>query len=176
MYVSNMCIHTFHTLYMLEYDYICNMPKLKFKIDKEEFEAEGTEEEIISLYDRVRQHIEECKMEAASLSSRFTVRTKEDELARSMPTIEQLIGFILSKPKYEHDIVEVENHFLKKRITSRENETLYRKLSFDLQKARKVIEMQKAGAFEQQATLSKNLKKYIFKPLSRSLTETFQKS
>jgi hypothetical protein len=151
-------------------------PKLRFKVENQEFEAEGTEEEIVSLYNKVRQNIEGYKIEAtASLSSSFTVETKEEELARRMPTVEQLISFILSKPKYEHDIVEVENHFLKRRITSRENETLYRKFSFDLQKARKVIEAQKVGTFEQQTTLSKNLKKYVFQPMSHSLTEIFTK-
>lgn len=154
------------------------MPKLKFKIYEREFEAEGTEEEILSLYDRLCTHMDELKMaksNSVDLADLDAEAEKYEELVQSMPTVEQLVSFILFRPKYEHDIVEIENHFLKKRITSRDNPSLYRKLSFDLQKARKVIETQKQGAFEQQATPTKNLKKYVFKPLSRSLTDVFQK-
>jgi hypothetical protein len=154
------------------------MPKLRFKIYEQEFEAEGTEEEILSLYDRLCTHIDELKIAESNSVNLATLDAEaraHAALSLSMPTVEQLVSFILSKPKYEHDIVEIEDHFLKKRITSRDNPSLYRKLSFDLQKARKVIETQKAGEFVQHATPSKNLKKYMFKPLSRSLTEVYEK-
>jgi len=131
------------------------------------FEAEGTEEEIISLYDRLSAHIEEVKMAASDAAASL------EKSSHNLPTVEQLVSFILGKSRYEHDIVEIEDHFLMKRITSRDSPNLYRKLALDLQKARKVIEAQKQGAFEQQATTKKNLKKYVFKPLSKSLTEMF---
>lgn len=95
-------------------------------------------------------------------------------LAQRIPTVDQLITYILSKPpKFEHDILSVANYFLKEKITSRKNPHEYRKLSSSLQNARKIIEHQKQGKFEALPTSEKNLKRYTFKSLIKSLDDNF---
>lgn len=147
------------------------MAKLTFEVKGKPVTVEGTEEEVISLYERLTEREIQTEVEARQNAEKAV----ENKPIGNMPSVEQLTKYILTKSNYEHDIIEIQDRFLAQRITSRGNPSQYRKLSNDLQKARKVIEVQRQGAFEAHTTTARNLKKYIFKPLSRSLTEVFQK-
>ena len=144
------------------------MPKLKFAIDNQTFEIEGSQEEILEIIQRMTKRPTDRPATYEKTSS-----TYKSTLMQRMPDVDQLLTFILSRPpKYEHDILTIASYFLKEKITSRQNPREYRKLSLLLQNARKIIEHQKQGRFEALPTCEKNLKKYVFKPLTKSLEES----
>jgi hypothetical protein len=97
-------------------------------------------------------------------------RTKAVNL--DIPTVDQLVEYLLKQDRYEHNILDIEDVFWGKRVTARENQLFYRKLHDNLERARHRIETTKPGKFEQQLTSTKNLKKYIFKPLTQTLMPT----
>jgi hypothetical protein len=97
-------------------------------------------------------------------------RTKAVNL--DIPTVDQLMEYLLKQDRYEHDILSIEDVFWDRRVTARENQLLYRKLHDNLERARHKIEAITPGKFEQQLTSTKNLKKYVFKPLTQTLMQT----
>ena len=141
------------------------------------FEFEGTPQELLSIYDELKQRKEKTIQIADTVPHKFdppgtippapSLRLLECELLKiNMPTVDQLTTYILSKPKFEHDILDVETHFFKKQIKSRKYGRLYRELRTKLENARKSIEVSKHGAFERRSSRPRNLQVYTFKPIN----------
>jgi len=125
---------------------------------------EGTVDEILSIYRKitVKNSKEQINEEKAS----FTIqRSSEDNTQKFIiiPKLAKLIEYIEMKRNFKHDILSVEEHFFKKRISSRKNPQIYRLLSLRLIKARKKIEIRYGGKFESTLNNAKNLKSYSFK-------------
>jgi hypothetical protein len=149
---------------------------------KGNFEWEGTPQELLSIYDELKQRTEKTIQITDTVLHKFepsnAIHTPIDlssrlleyqQLNEKMPTIDQLTVYILSKPNFEHDILDVETHFFKKQIKSRKYGRLYRELRARLENARKSIEASKHGAFERRSARPRNLKVYTFKPINSVL-------
>lgn len=149
------------------------MAKLRYSPASGLFEWEGTIEELARIYDELieRENINTQHIMRNRRAHGF--RVSDLELMQKMPTSDALFEYIMSKPRYEHDIKQIGEAFFGKQIKAREYPNLYRKLSYELEKMRKRIEREKNGAFEQKKSTFRNLKKYVFKPLSRSLMESY---
>jgi len=151
----------------LRYDSV-NNPTLR------DFVWEGTPEELLSIYDGLKQRLGNTIQIENNIPRKYDVapihniklRCDYTELAKKMPTIDQLAIYILSKPKFEHDIVDVATNFFGKQIKSREYGRLYRQLRTRLENARKLIEVNQHGAFERRTTHPRNLQRYTFRPVN----------
>lgn len=152
--------------------------RLEVKIGDRDYALEGTKAMVLDMLSDLEKKYE--RKDSTNLSVSVTLphrtlpprRVKTKTTTMDVPTVEQLVDYILTKVRYEHNIVEVEDVFWGKKITARENQLLYRKLHDNLGKARHKIETMKQGKFEQQLTSSRNLKKYIFRPIMQTLTQT----
>jgi hypothetical protein len=159
------------------------MAKLRFDSVNEPMlknsEWEGTPQELLSIYDGLKQRFGNTTQIGNNVPRQYDptpltfVRHAHappycdyPELAKKIPTVEQLESYILSKPKFEHDIIDVARKFFGKPIKSREYGKLYRELSAKLDKARKLIEASEHGAFERRSTRPRNLQVYAFRPVS----------
>lgn len=153
------------------------MAKLRYNPASGLSEWEGTSEELLAIYDQLieRSKIKNTRHFLASTLIKRAPLT-DLELMAKMPTQDKLIEHITSKPRYEHDIVEIANKFFGGTVQCRKFPHIYRKLSYDLDKARKTIEAEHKGAFVQQPTPARNLKKYVFKSLTQTLNGTLQKT
>ncbi|NWG10285.1 hypothetical protein HXY33_00810 [Candidatus Bathyarchaeota archaeon] len=150
------------------------MAKLRYSPATGLFEWEGTTEELVHIYDYLIERENTNTQRVTRNRHLHGFRVSDLELMGKMPTSDALFEYVLSKPRYEHDIKQVGEAFFGKQIKAREYPNLYRKLSYELEKVRKRIEKEKNGAFEQKKSTFRNLKKYIFKPLSRSLLSTYE--
>ncbi len=148
------------------------------------FEWEGTPQELLVIYDGLKQRFGNTLQIGNSVPRQYDptpkyivakgpmvlkapaiLKSDYSELAELMPTVEQLIAYILSKPKFEHDIVDVGMKFFHKPLKSRKYGRLYRQLKAKLENARKQIEATQRGAFERRSTPARNLQIYTFKPI-----------
>jgi hypothetical protein len=160
------------------------MAKLRY----DHIEFEGTPQELLSIFDGLKQRgivtssdsdvktliYNGIRYRASSPEKRRTTLekiTESQNLEARMPTEDQLVEYIVSKPRYEHDIVDVAKRFFGKQIKSREHQRLYRQLHQELVRARARIEIEKRGAFEQHSTSAKNLKVYSFRPVNAEVFE-----
>jgi len=138
------------------------------------FEWEGTPQELLSIYAELKQHIEKTVQIMDTIPHKFdppipihtSLNTEYQQLSKKMPTVDQLMIYILSKPKFEHDIVDVGLKFFGKPIKSRKYGKLYRELRAKLENARKQIEVGQHGAFERKSTHPRNLQRYTFRSVS----------
>lgn len=145
---------------------------MRFKSGDKEFEFEGENVEILELYDEIVKRLE--GVVAPKPVEPVRIPAKRGIEFFKLPSDDDLISFILSKPKYSHDIVEVQEHFFGKRIPSRANPRLYRKLAQQLFRVRKIIEEKEQGRFQTITSPSRNLKRYVFEPLT-ALDKLLQK-
>ena len=149
------------------------------------FEFEGTPQELLSIYDELRQRTKENPQAIQIVdtvprkfdpsvpmraSPNLGARMLEyEQLSKRMPTVDQLTAYILCKPNFEHDILDVETKFFEKQIKSRKYGRLYRELRAKLENARKSIEISQHGAFERRSARPRNLQVYSFKPINSVL-------
>jgi hypothetical protein len=161
------------------------MAKLRFDLNTGNAEWEGTPQELLEIYDALKQR-DEPKHQVIisvpqvddkipipdSIRMQITKVSDEQELSKRMPTKEQLMFYILGKQKFEHDIVEVEKKFFGKQINSRKYGKLYRELRTRLEAARKSIEASNSGAFERKPTPYRNLPSYTFKKINATPIDT----
>ena len=145
------------------------MVKMKVKRGDREFEFEGEKAEILEIYRELTQitpavHVTEHR--------RKTLEGKRVMPNVKLPSDSDLIEYILSRPKYSHDIVEIQKCFFGVRMSSRANPSLYRRLANQLHRVRKSIEQTEKGEFETITGKAKNLKRYVFHPIS-SLEKVF---
>lgn len=148
------------------------MAKVRYNSAKDpilgHFEWEGTPQELLEIYDGLKQRLGNAIQTRNNVPRRYNLSQKPipsdySELAQKMPSVEQLRTYILGKPKFEHDIVNVAKRFFGKPVKSREYGRLYRQLRNRLETARKQIEAFEGGAFEQKSTPTRNLKAYTFR-------------
>jgi hypothetical protein len=155
------------------------MAKLRFDPVTGKSEWEGTPQELLAVYDELKKRLgntiqtENNEQSQSELRFRFipnhlkfTPPCDYSELVQKMPTIDQLVRYILGKPKFEHDIVDISMKFFGKQIKSREYGKLYRQLRIRLENARKQIEVHEHGAFERRSGRPRNLKIYTFKRIN----------
>lgn len=57
----------------------------------------------------------------------------------NLPEIEEIAGYIISKPNFEHDIIELQNQFLKRRVKAREEKKLFTVFEQLIKEARELI-------------------------------------
>ena len=154
-----------------------------------DFEWEGTPQELLEIYDGLKERLGNTLQVENSIPRQYNLpqkpiirpanrmRSDYSELAKKMPSVEQLMVYILGKPKFEHDIIDVGMKFFGKPIKSREYGRLYRHLRSRLDEARKRIEASEHGAFERKPTPNRNLPAYTFKKISAtSLDMSLQKT
>jgi len=143
------------------------------------FEWEGTPQELLSVYDGLKQRLGNTLQIGNSVPRQYdptprpiirhahpVLQCDYSELVKKMPTVSQLVTYILSKPKFEHDIADVGLQFFGRQIKSREYGKLYRALRAKLDMARKAIEASQHGAFERRSTHPRNLQVYTFRSVS----------
>ncbi len=99
------------------------MVKLKFRVKGAEIECEGTPEEISKIISTL------FKGEVEGLSLR-----EENLKEEKIPSQEALIRYITSKPNFEHNIFEIQEHFFGRKFGShgldaKKYNALYRKLA-----------------------------------------------
>lgn len=143
----------------------------------------GTPQELLDIYDGLKQRLGNNVQIKTGFSETFDpkfipqAQSDMQELSKKMPTVDQLAFYILGKPNFEHDIVDVSKRFFGKQINSRQYGKLYRELRTKLETARKSIEASKRGAFERKPTPYRNLPKYTFKKVNATpLDTTLQKT
>jgi hypothetical protein len=147
-----------------------------------QLEWEGTPQELLAIYDGLKQRANDNLQLGITITPKTTIVSSgtfasgkirfkpsdEQELSSKMPTVDQLVSYILGKPRFEHDIVEVGKKFFGKQLKSRDYKKLYRQLRMNLETARKSIEVSQQGAFERKRTPDRNLPAYIFKRIHAS--------
>jgi hypothetical protein len=153
-----------------------------------QIEWEGTPQELLSIYDGLKQRLGNTIQLSSPITIKYDVTRRPTigqlrtqvrivppddyaDLAQKMPTVDQLMLYILGKPKFQHDIVDIELNFFKKQINSRKYGRLYRELRNKLEMARKNIESTQHGAFERRSTRPRNLQVYTFRQMSSVLTQ-----
>jgi hypothetical protein len=149
------------------------MAKMRFDPSTGNAEWEGTPQELLLIYESLKQRFGNTpRIENPTSPQRDPVPKHIPpycdyaELAKKMPTIEQLMTYILSKPRFEHDILDVGVKFFGKPIKSRQYGKLYRELRTKLELVRKAIEVSQRGAFEQRPAPNRNLRIYTFKQVN----------
>lgn len=166
------------------------LAKMRFNPNTGNFEWEGTKEEVLEIYDEIKKREQNNAPQIndnvsvsipASIKLHFEQRHDMENLSKRMPSVEQLMFYILGKSKFEHDIVEIEKKFFDKQINSRKYGKLYRELRTRLETARKSIEVSNSGAFVRKSTPYRNLPAYTFKkinatPIDTTLEKTSQSS
>jgi len=157
------------------------MAKLRYDSVTGKIEYEGTPEELLSIYDGLKQReIAAKSKETPSSHQEIPIRdwlqsktAEQKELEAKMPTVKEIIEYILSKPKYEHDIVDVSKKFFNgKQIKARQYGKLYRTLRAKLELARQGIEASEGGAFERRRSPYRNLQIYTFKKVNATPLDT----
>lgn len=148
--------------------------KIETKIGDRPFTIEGTKTVVLeTLRDLEKEYGNRTSVNSTTPPATEHMpkphRPQKAKPTLEVPVVDQLVGYLLKKDRYEHDTLEIEDVFWGKRITARENETLYRKLHGNLKKARHRIETMKQGKFEAHLSSSKNLKKYVFRPITQTL-------
>lgn len=127
----------------------------------------GTPQELLEIYDGLKQRLGDTLQtqppQKATIQLPNRMPSDYSEMTEKMPTVKQLITYILEKPRFEHDIVDVGKKFFGKPVKSREYGRLYRQLKARLETARKEIEAIQRGAFERRSTHPRNLKVYTFR-------------
>ena len=115
-----------------------SLVKLRFKIKGTEIECEGTVEEI-------------GKIISGFIGGNFEVLglgEEEINLKEKIPTQETLINYIVSKPNFEHNIFEIQEHFFGRKFSSHGvDEKKYNALYRRLVRVRKKIEEEYGGRF-----------------------------
>jgi hypothetical protein len=160
------------------------MAKLRIDSVSGTCEFEGTPQELLIIYDGLKQRLGNTIQIGNAVPSRYDVPRKAvvgrinfglpadySELAQKMPTVEQLVLYILGKPRFQHDVIDIELSFFKKQVNSRKYGRLYRELRTKLELARKAIEVREHGAFERRSAHPRNLQVYTFKPITSVLTQ-----
>jgi hypothetical protein len=165
---------------------VYSMARMRYDPKTGNFEWEGTAQELLEIYDGLKQRSSNTLQIGNSIPRRYDIPRKlvtskirllpsdYDELEKKMPTVEELVAYVLSKPKYEHDIVDIGKKFFGKQINSRKYGKLYRDLSANLDRARKSIEATQRGAFEQRPAPNRNLRIFSFKQVNATLLGTSQ--
>ncbi len=115
-----------------------SMVKLRFKVRGIEVECEGSVEEI----DKIISGLIGGNYEEVSLER------EEVSIKEKIPTQETLINYIVSKPNFEHNIFEIQDHFFGRRFGShgpdaKKYNALYRRLV----RVRGKIEKEHGGKF-----------------------------
>lgn len=144
----------------------------------------GTPQELLDIYDGLKQRLGNNLQIQSNIPEAFEpknmrhfLQNDTQELSKKMPTVDQLAVYILGKPRFQHDIVDVSMKFFGKQLKSREYGRLYRQLRIRLDDARKRIEALQRGAFERRPTPDRNLPEYIFKKVNATpLDTTLQKT
>lgn len=139
-------------------------------------EWEGSPQELLSVYDGLKQRLGNTLQIGNNIPQEYDPTPKHivlhcdySELAKKMPTVDQLIEYILTKPKFEHDIADIGVRFFGKQVRSREYGKLYRQLRAKLEIARRRIEADQHGAFERRTTRPRNLHVYAFRSVNAPL-------
>jgi hypothetical protein len=141
----------------------------------------GTPQELLAIYDGLKERLSNNVQIKTGISEKFEPRfvpqffqSQSDiqELSKKMPSVDQLITYIFEKPRFEHDIVEVEKKFFDKQLNTRIYPKLYRELRAKLDVARKSIEESQRGAFERKPTRHRNLPFYTFKKVNATPIDT----
>ncbi|MHC1586269.1 MAG: hypothetical protein ACXQTV_01840 [Candidatus Hecatellaceae archaeon] len=113
--------------------------KLRFRIGNMEFVGEGSVEEIKELIARL----------AAEGYRTERLEESRPKLKEYIPDQETLIRYILSKPNFEHNLFEVAEHFLGRRLSSSGPDAkTYNALYRRLERVRRKIEVDYGGKFE----------------------------
>jgi len=160
------------------------MPSLKFSIRGVQYEYIGGQEEIIAFLERFADqgaHPTEHKMtqriaeehgieSSSQRSSQMnpTQRTKpETEPIKitdlPLPDDETVMNYILSKPQYTHDLVEIQQKFFSRTFQSRgKDQRMYHRTARQLELVRKTIEKRFGGTFKGEPAGKRNLRRFIF--------------
>jgi hypothetical protein len=110
--------------------------KVRFRFAGVEYECEGTSEEIASF----RQQLEQGVVMISNSSTRPS--------NPNIPNHQKLKGYILSKPNFEHTMLEIAEHFLGRRISAwGETEGEYQILYNRLRRVHRAIEREYKGKF-----------------------------
>lgn len=89
-------------------------------------------------------------------------------------TAEQITKYIKTKTNFEHDTIELQEKFLKRRVTARKEQKLY--FAFDrlVREAKKLIENEYPGKWESSMTRKSyggrnyaNIYRFIFEPIAK---------
>lgn len=120
------------------------MAKLKLKLDDYEY-IEGTPEELATFMKIVtKQFSTEEVIGLKNIEDKNSISLLEDklkdiEIISLLPKEEDMINFIISKERFEHNTIELQEKFLGKRIHVRDDPSYYAAFDNIMRKARKHI-------------------------------------
>lgn len=122
-------------------NFVEELVKLRFKVKGVDVECEGDVDEINRILSELftKGYVSEVKYEE-----------DKDELSlkKKIPSQEVLIKYITSKPNFEHDIFEIQEHFFGRRFSSHgSDEKKYNALYRRLVRVREKIEKEFGGKF-----------------------------
>lgn len=149
------------------------MAKLKFRIAGVDFEYDGDASDVERLIERLLRNTtrftpSQTFLTTEPLSAKTPLPTPQSELTsrgeirlRLRPN-EEIKQYILDKPRYRHNLFEVQTAFFGKTFKSRgETRHMYHKTARQLRQIRKQIEHEKRGKFK--ARLQEGgIKQFIF--------------
>ena len=134
------------------------MPKMRYRAqDGVEFEFEGEPEEIMKLYQLTTGR------PIHTVSPKPEKEKPTEKPMFNLPSDKEVEDYIKSKPNYQHDMFEVQRHFLGRKLLSRGSTAhIYHRITRQLRAIRKKIEKEEGGEFKEEFTKG-GLKRYTFK-------------
>ena len=100
-----------------------------------------------------------------------------ENIKEQLPSKQQIIDYILSKPKYENDSADIQQNFLGRHIKSKSEERLYHNFAQLIRNAREDIVKNHNGEWVDVGTIPlggrSHVKKYKFKPKGYSTQTPF---
>ena len=145
------------------------MASLKFTIKGVEFQFEGTEQEVLRFINQFfgasMSLPEHAPIAFEKTNAEETTRKvdKPKAIELPLPSDNELINYITSKPQFSHDILEIQDHFFGRRFSSRgADQRMYHRIARKLRSVRALIEKQWDGNFKQVPSEQRNLKRFTF--------------
>jgi hypothetical protein len=156
---------------------VVEMPTLKFTIKGVEFQYEAEEEQILRFINRFRAGDVTMPIQTKPIL-RSQVEASQEETTQKvvdldLPTDDEVIKYITSKPKFSHDLFEVQRAFFNQTFKSRGVERrMYHRTARQLRLVRQFIEEKFNGKFMEEKSDTPGMKRFVFQPSSTIETYT----
>jgi hypothetical protein len=134
------------------------MAKLKLKSNDFEY-IEGTPEEL-AIFIKISEN-KSIIVSNTSISSITKNEIRKDENIDIIPKEEDIYNFIITKDFFEHNTIELQEKFLKRRIPVRENITLYNSFDNLIRKVRRQIAVTYKGKWDKKTKKSYSAKTHV---------------
>jgi hypothetical protein len=160
------------------------MPALKFTIRGVEFQFIGEQDEITAFLNRFigenpnsSEHGSPYRVRTLKKTDLEPIETPTELVFRSdseqveplkisdwpLPDDDAIINYIISKPQYIHDLLEIQEKFFGKVFHSRGKDArMYHRTARQLECVRGIIEKRFNGTFKGESAGKRNLRRFVF--------------